>query len=133
VLLDLTVGRATDHVPDDDFPRGVSRGQPEGVGRAQAVVVVLPGPFHLPRYKPALRTRPRCNESKKTEEMEETERKQGSVLLSPCETSSFQIKNNISENTSVVFITSSCFQTFFNLYCCFTYSCQPVSILLDFG
>lgn len=47
VLLDLTMGGAADHIPHYDLPRGVSWGQPQTVGRALVVVVVLPGPFHL--------------------------------------------------------------------------------------
>lgn len=48
VLLDLTVGSATDHIPHYDLPRGISGSQPQTVGRAQVVVIVFPGPFHLP-------------------------------------------------------------------------------------
>lgn len=51
VLLDLTVRGATDHVPHYDFPRGVSRSQAQTVRSAQVVVVVFPGPFHLPNTK----------------------------------------------------------------------------------
>lgn len=47
MLLNLTVRHAAHHVPHDDFACGVGRGQAQGVWRAQVVVVVLPGPFHL--------------------------------------------------------------------------------------
>lgn len=48
VLLDLTVGGATDHIPHYDLPWRIARSQPQTVGRAQVVVVVFSGPFHLP-------------------------------------------------------------------------------------
>ena len=51
VLLDLTVGSAADHIPHYDLSRGISRGQPQTVRRAQVVVVVFPGPFHLANTK----------------------------------------------------------------------------------
>ncbi len=51
VLLDLTMGSAADHIPHYDLPRGISWSQPQTVRRAQVVVVVFPGPFHLPNTK----------------------------------------------------------------------------------
>lgn len=49
VLLDLTVGGATDHIPHDDLPWRIARRQAQAVGRAQVVVIVFFGPFYLPK------------------------------------------------------------------------------------
>lgn len=55
VLLDLTVGRPTNHIPHDDLAGCIRRGQSERVGSTQAVVVVLPRPFHLWQAVPPIR------------------------------------------------------------------------------